>query len=287
MRFIRRGVLFSLGALACAAPLDAQVMGMTARQMPPGSLKLLMYYQGTQGQDLNFNVSNPAGTCATPNGVTFGCGQGGNVDATGSGGMAVMKLVYQPWENLQYYAAFGVGDYSLSVPSVTVVNTLSGDSPGIMGMAGVRAVLVPDTQFTPAVAADISMSESRYSFDQSYPNIGGPSSISQRLLLMQFQVAFEISHLFTIIEAQKDVEKEHEVLLPQGFKIEPYGGLKWTRIQSDLKDFQTGGHSGGQEDTASPFIGLRLPVYEHESLFAEADFVHGYQYAGGMEIRFK
>ena len=77
------------------------------------------------------------------------------------------------------------------------------------------------------------------------------------------------------------------MLLPQGFKIEPYFGLKWTRIQSDLKDFQTGSHAGGQEDAASPFVGVRLPVYDHESLFAEADFVNGYQYAGGLEIRFK
>lgn len=259
---------------------------MTARQLPPGSLKLLVYYQGTQGQDLDFSVNNP-GVCSGPNGITFACGQSGDIDATGSGGMAVMKLVYQPWENLQYYVAFGVGDYSLNVPSVTVVNTLSGDSPGIMGMAGLRSTIVPDTQFTPAVAADISVSESRYDFDQISQNTGTPASISQRLLLMQFQVAIEISHLFTIVEPQKDVEKEHEVLVPQGFKIEPYFGLKWTRIQSDLKDFQTGNHAGGQEDTASPFIGLRLPVYDHESLFAEADFVHGYQYAGGLEIRFK
>jgi hypothetical protein len=259
---------------------------MTARQLPPGSLKLLVYYQGTQGQDINFSVNNP-GSCSTPNGVTFACGQSGDVDATGSGGMAVMKLVYQPWENLQYYVAFGVGDYSLNVPSVTVVNTFSGDSPGIMGMAGLRTTIVPDTQFTPAIAADISLSESRYQFNQVSPNTAVAASINQRLLLMQYQVAIEISHLFTVTDQPKDSAKEHEVLFKQGFKIEPYGGLKWTRIQSDLKDFNNASHSGGQEDTISPFIGVRVPVLEHESLFAEADFVHGYQYAGGLEIRFK
>ena len=119
--------------------------------------------------------------------------------------------------------------------------------------------------------------------------MGVSGSVNQRLTLWQYQVAVEASHLFNLIEPQKGVDKEHEAMLPvipQGFKIEPYGGVKWVRIQSDLHDYTDGSHSGGQQDVASPFLGVRVPIYEHEGLFAEASFVNGYQYAGGLEVRF-
>ena len=58
-------------------------------------------------------------------------------------------------------------------------------------------------------------------------------------------------------------------------------------IQADLNDLQAGSRAGGQQDAISPFVGVRLPLYGHEGLFAEASFVHGTQYAGGLEIRFK
>jgi hypothetical protein len=54
-----------------------------------------------------------------------------------------------------------------------------------------------------------------------------------------------------------------------------------------LTDNQTGGQSGGHQDTFSPFAGLQIPVWEHETLFVEASFVNGVQYAAGAHIRFK
>ena len=56
----KTGALLSLCFLAIAVPSSAQILGTTARQMPKGSLTLLTYYQGTQGQNLNFNVAAPA-----------------------------------------------------------------------------------------------------------------------------------------------------------------------------------------------------------------------------------
>ena len=123
----------------------------------------------------------------------------------------------------------------------------------------------------------------------------GPSAqnIDQRLDLMQYQVAVEASHVFTLQDADaKADEKEAEMaglaaLTGQGFKLEPYGGVKWVRIQSDLKDLSDGSHTGGQQDTVTPFLGLRIPFSKNEGLFAEAQFVGGYAYAGGMELRFR
>ena len=63
--------------------------------------------------------------------------------------------------------------------------------------------------------------------------------------------------------------------------------MKWTRVQADLKDLGDGSHAGGQTDMVTPFLGFAVPVEEHEAFFAEASFVGGYHYGGGLELRFK
>ena len=251
------------------------MLGTSARQLPAGSLKLLGYYQGIQDQSLNFSLQG-AGACTaqSPTNVGFACSQAGEVEVEGSGGSGVVKLVYQPWDGLQYYASLGVGDYSLSVPSTTITNKLTGDNPGLALTVGARAVIYPDTIVTPAVALDASVTKSRYSYNRRFPG-GAPgldNRINQRLDFWQYQFAVESSHLFTFEER---------------YKVEPYGGVKWVRTQTDLHDLQDGSHAGGQKDTVTPFLGVRVPVFEHEGLFAEASFIGGYQYAAGMEIRFK
>lgn len=261
----------------CPASLaGAQILATSARQASSGSLKILGYYQGVQNQTLNF-TTNDSGTCAAsgnPGAATFACGQSGTVAAKGTGGAGMMKIVWQPYERFQYYAMYGVGDYTLSVPSTTVTNVLTGDSHGQIYGAGLKASIVPDTIVTPAIALDLSMTQSLYNFNRRFPG-GTPglnNNISQRLTLQTYQVAVETSHLFT---------------LDGYWKLEPYGGLKWVRVQADLKDLGDGSHSGGQTDTVTPFVGLRVPVEDHEAFFAEASFVDGYHYGAGLELRFK
>lgn len=242
-------------------------------------MKFLAYYQGVSDQTLNFSV-NGSGTCATPLGVTFSCGQSGDVEAKGSGGSAMMKVIWQPWERFQYYAMYGLGNYSLSVPSATVTNSLTGDTLGQTFGAGVKASIVPDTIVaadglpTPAISLDLSVARSDYKFNRRFPGgtPGQNNNIDQRLSLMTYQFAVETSHLFTVDER---------------WKLEPYGGVKWTRVQADLKDLVDGSHSGGKQDTVTPFVGLRVPVEEHEAFFAEASFIDGYHYGAGLELRFK
>lgn len=277
-RFLR--AVLALVFAFTARSAGAQVLATTARQASSGSLKFLAYYQGVQDQTLNFSI-NGGGNCSTPNGVSFSCGQSGAVEAKGSGGAGMMKIVWQPWERFQYYAMYGVGEYSLSVPSATVANSLTGDKRGQVYGAGLKASIVPDTIVaaeglpTPAIALDASMTRSLYDFNRRTPG-GTPgvgSSITQRLELMTYQFAVEASHLFAVDE--------------QKVKLEPYGGVKWTRVQTDLKDLVDGSHAGGQQDTLTPFLGLRVPVEEHEAFFAEASFIDGYHYGAGLELRFK
>lgn len=262
--------------LLSAFPAAAQLLGTTARQSSSGSLKFLAYYQGVADQSVNFAVSG-SGVCtaAPPNGgVAFACGGTENIEAKGSGGAGMLKASYQVAERFELYATFGTGDYSLKVPSTTVENTLSGDKLGLIYGAGFKASVVPDTVVNPGIALDLSITRSHYNFNRISP--GGTPGInngfSHRLTLMTYQVAVETSHLFVVDE---------------NWKLEPYGGLKWTRVQADLKDLAGGGSAGGQQDTGSPFIGLRVPAEDRIAFFAEAAFVNGTQYGGGLELRFK
>ena len=259
-------------ALACwASSAGAQLLATTARQSS-GSLKILGYYEGVQNQKLNFNT-NDSGTCMTPGGVSFACGQNGTAAAKGTGGAGMLKIIYQPWERFQYYATYGVGDYTLSVPSTTATNVLTGDTHGQIFGAGIKASIVPDTLVTPAIALDLGMTQSFYNFNRRFPG-GTPgvnNNIDQRLSLMTYQFAVEASHLF---------------VLDENWKLEPFGGIEWTRVQTDLKDLGDGSHAGGQTDTVTPFLGLRIPVEGHEAFFAEASFIDGYHYGAGMELRF-
>jgi len=268
--FVRAVLALTLACLASSA--GAQVFATTAHQESSGSLKILGYYDGVQNQTINF-TTNGSGTCAAGT-ASFTCGQSGTVAAKGNGGAGMVKLVYQPFERFQYYAMYGVGDYSLSVPSTTVANVLTGDTHGQIYGAGLRATIIPDTIVTPAVALDLGLTQSVYNFNRVFPGgtPGANNDISQRLTLMTCQFGVEASHRFTIDE---------------DWKLEPYGGVKWVRVQADLKDLGDGSHAGGQTDTVTPFLGLRVPVEGHEAFFAEASFVDGYHYGGGLELRFK
>lgn len=269
-RSTRWSALLSLGALFVAVVSSAQSLGTTARQLSPGSLKFLVYYQGTNEQKLNFSPRGSAGCVAnngTPGGNTFGCSQTGDVDAQGFGGAAIVKIVYQPWDSLQYYAFGGAGKYDLKLPA----QRLTGDTPGTIFGAGVKAVVMPDTIVQPGIAVDASVSNSRYAYNRISPGAPAVSNqINDLLVLWQYQVAVEASHLFEL----------------QGAKVEPYGGVKWSRIQADLNDRQQGNHTGGMQENAVPFVGLRVPIYDHEGIFIEGAFNQGEQIAGGLEVRF-
>jgi len=238
---------------------------------------LSAFYQGLQDKELNFSLAGD-GTCTNRTGVaSFPCSGAGTVEGRADGGAAMLKAVYQPYEALQYYAAFGAGDYTLSVASLAWTNVLTGDRPGQIYQAGVKAVLWPDTVAGPGLAADLSFGWQRYWFTELQPaHAASEASINQRLDILQTQFALQTGHRFT------GPEKE-----PWRVGVEPYGGLKWVRDQAWLKDFEGGGRAGGIKDTFTPFLGVHLKVYEKEALYAEASFVNGWEYAAGLSVRFK
>lgn len=267
-----RRAFVALALSLSAIPAAAQLLASSARQAPVGSLKYLVYYQGVSDQTLNFSVDSSA-QCATSNGVAFACAGATDVEAKGNGGAVMAKIVWQAAERFAFYASIGASDYSIKVPSTTVVNTITGDSVGIVYGAGMKASIVPDTVVNPAIALDLSIMRSHYNFNSITP--GGTPGIgngfNQSLYLTTYQVAVETSHQFTL--------DEH-------WKLEPYGGLMWRRVQASLKDLTGGGRAGGHKDTGTPFLGLRIPAEDRIAFFTEASFVDGMQYGGGLELRF-
>lgn len=272
---LKRGLWALVALLGLSGTAGAQALGTSSAQLKAGSWKALVYYQGVQDQALGFAVAG-SGVCiaSAASSVSFPCGSTGETKGEGSGGAVLLKLVFQPYESLQYYLSAGAGNYSLRVASVSVVNSLTGERPGFLYGAGVKAVLVPDTLSAPGAALDASLSWQRYYFNELQPGrTAAQTQIDQRLDLLQTQVALETGHLFK----------------PLGWSVgvEPYGGVKWVRSQAWLKDLAGGGRVGGIKDTATPFLGVGLPVYEKEGFFAEASFLGGIQYAAGLNIRFE
>lgn len=268
---------------------SSQTVANTARQLDAGAWKAVFFYQGTQDQHLNFAVGD-AGNCvaAGSSGATFPCTGSTDVEGRGNGSAGVFKLLVQPYDKLQYYISAGAGSYNLSVPSGGVVKTLTGDTLGGLYGAGVRAIIVPEiavrlgrspSQGTeevrlmrPAVAVDASGGWQRYHYNRSSPAATeAEANVDQRLDLWQLQVAVEASQSIVLSD----------------LTLEPYGGVKWFRNRTDLKDLRSGGHTGGVLDTVTPFAGLNVPVGKMEGLFAEVAFINGIQYGAGLNIRFK
>ena len=209
-------------------------------------MKFLAYYQGVADQNLNFSID---GSRRLQRGSAFRrghfpCNSSGDVETEGSGGAGIFKIAWQAAE-FQLYTHVGTGDYSIKVPSTTAGNTISGDKLGLIFGAGLKASIVPERSSTRR-SRWISASRDRITISIASPR-GTPginNGFSSRLELMTYQVAIETSHLFTIDE---------------NWKLEPYGGVKWTRVQADLKDLAGGGHAGGQKDTGTPFWAYAFP----------------------------
>ena len=260
----KRGACSLASVFFFSGVASAQTLATSARQLEPGTWKLIPYYQGTKAQDLKFSLAS-SGACVTKNGLPFSCSSSGDVKVHATGGLGMVKLLAQPWEAVQYYVAGGLGNMSLDIPGSGIATT---QRTGFALVGGARAVVIPDTIVGPALTLDLSYGLQRYRFDAL-----GSTSVDQQLDMRQAQVAIETSHRFDFKDPKTSVE--------------PYGGVKWLRTWSSLADNQAGGRVGGIQDAFTPFAGLQVSVYEHESLFAEASFVDGVQYAAGAHIRFR
>ncbi|MBI4055658.1 MAG: hypothetical protein HY402_05975 [Elusimicrobia bacterium] len=270
MRLLSRLSVGIFGVLVFSAALVQRVgateLMSSARQIGEGSLRLVFYHSRVFDQELEWEVTG-TDQIQGPNGTSFFSETNSALPLEGEGENSALKLIAQPWENLQYYAVVGAGNYSVDVPSVAVTNTLTGQRVGWTWGFGSKAVVVPETPVTPAVAVDASFLRSSYLMNRLRLGAGGSESVHQRLTLDQYQVSLQLSRRFG--------------------RLEPYGGVQWSRVRSTLKDLDDGERVGGGRDGVSPFLGLRLGLYSHEAFVLEASFVEATRISAGLEWRFK
>lgn len=237
------------------------MLGTSARQMEAGSWKTLVYFQGASDQKLKFELTDN-GICSG-HGATapqFACGQTGEVKLEGDAAAVLVKAVRQVSEQgFQLYALAGAGDYSIKQGTSSIINGRALNRGGFLSGVGAKAVIWPDTLVAPAIALDASLGWQRY-YGQ------------MRLDILQYQLALEASHRFVFDDSR--------------WVVEPYGGIKWLRSHAWLKNIGSGERVGGIQDTVTPFLGLNLPVFGGDAIFAEASFVNGIQYSGGLVFKF-
>jgi hypothetical protein len=254
--------LSSVAVLLFTGVSGAQMLGTSARQMAAKSWKGMLFYQGVHRQDLDFDVAGNGicNTKANGTGVAFACGQPGTARVHGTGTALIFKAVRQVHDGgLQFYGWAGAGDYDIYQGTTPVVQTHMVDRGGFLGGVGAKLVLWPETIVTPAIALDGNFGWQRY-FGEL------------RLDILQYQMAVEASRRFAVPDTR--------------LTLEPYGGVKWLRTHAWLRDIGSGVRIGGMKDAVTPFLGLSLPFHDKESLFAEASFVNGIHYAGGLSIAF-
>jgi len=69
-------------------------------------------------------------------------------------------------------------------------------------------------------------------------------------------------------------------------KVEPYGGLKTSYVETRILDRTTNGKLYGSNVEWSPFIGLKLEFFQKESLIVEASFADEKALSAGLNFQF-
>ena len=155
----------------------------------------------------------------------------------------------------------------MNIPSAAVTSTFYGDAPGITYVAGIRSNIFPETDVTPSITLDMGLGWTRVNFNRVDQHAAGSRAADLRLDVYEYHIGFSAGRRFG--------------------KTEPYAGVEIIRRQVKFKDLSTGSRAGGKLDEPSAFIGMKIPVFERESLIAEAAFSGGIRIGIGLSVRLK
>jgi hypothetical protein len=178
---------------------------------------------------------------------------------------AILRLTWRPADGLQYGLRFGTGDYAVRVPSGPVVNELSNAAPGRIWGADAQWTVVSNSPVTPAVALDLGYARSDYRLDRFQAG-GSVSAVDQRFALEEWQFGVSASYRWR--------------------RLEPFGGLRFFRQTSILRDAATAETVRGDRDGFSPYAGLKLEFLPRESLVVEVSGADETLVAAGLAVGF-
>jgi hypothetical protein len=169
---------------------------------------------------------------------------------------AVLKVTFNPFGGLNWWAKIGSSNYTLEIPSSSIRNRLDSTVPGFVIGIGVRYQLFPDTFVTPGVCLDFGLTCSDYKFNRFYPGSeAGMVIVNNRLEVTEAQM--------TLLVSKSKFRNT---------QIEPYGGLSVFRYYTKLTDESTLVHADGFTDNPGLFVGAKIKIYPLEWLIFEWNF---------------
>lgn len=178
---------------------------------------------------------------------------------------AILRLTWRPGDGLQYGLKAGTGDYEVRMASGAVVNELSNGAPGRIWGADVSWTVVSNSPVTPAVALNAGYARSDYRMDR-LQSAGSTVPVEQRFSLEEWQAGISASYRWK--------------------RLEPFGGLRFFRQTSVLRDASTAESVRGDRDGFSPFLGLKFEFLPRESLVVEVSAADETLVALGLAVGF-
>lgn len=177
-----------------------------------------------------------------------------------------VMLTMRPGDGMHYRMMYGVlRDYTLEVGSGAFVNKHEAQSDGRQYGFGVRLNGTPVTAVSLGVALDLSYVRQTVDFERLTSN-GAGSALDERFEQDEFQAAVNISKKWQ--------------------KIEPYGGVKTSYVETRILDRARQSSLYGNKVEWSPFVGLKWEFFQKESLIVEASFADEKAVSAGMNIQF-
>ncbi|OGS19453.1 MAG: hypothetical protein A2219_01445 [Elusimicrobia bacterium RIFOXYA2_FULL_50_26] len=255
---------FLLAFICVSSLISASEIVVAPTQIAAGGWSISAYY-GLAEEKVSLQV-NGRDEIQVAGNVSYLSDVSNVLDCPGRARRVMLKSMFNPYGNVSYWLSAGAGYYELQVPSQTVKNTFSGQSPGIVVGLGFRSVLFPDTIVTPSISVEAGIQYGYYAFDS---------------MAVGNEAAQPVNDLFERAEIQA------AVLVGKRLRnLEIYGGLKVMRTAVVLKDKTTLGSVSGNSDSAGVMAGVKLHLYPEESLFIEGNLAGENGIAAGWNIKF-
>jgi hypothetical protein len=179
---------------------------------------------------------------------------------------AVVAVKFRPKNGLTYRVKAGqIQSFDLEFSSGSHTNKLEATDGGLVWGLGAEWSVSPGSIVSPAITLDGSWTRTSVDLDR-FQSPGVVSATQNRFEQDELQLALNLSRRWK--------------------QLEPFGGLKVSRLISRLRDDGTKESLRGYHDGWAPFLGLQWEFFDGESLLIEASFVDDESISAGLNLKF-
>lgn len=258
---------FAIACILVASDAHASELMATANAAESGSISLSVYGQHVEHKPVADVGSGGAiqvpGVSGSLNLFTE---TNAEVEMDSSYDASVLAFSFRPRDGLHYRAKAGqIRDYELVFASGAATNVLSDLDHGFLWGAGLTWNVAPGSIVSTAFSLALDYTETHIGFDRfesGFLTAGSAIDLERR----EFQGAMSASRRFG--------------------RIEPYGGLKYLRAETQLVDGATRERIRGTDDGLSPFIGVAIRLFAGEWLMIEGSFLDEESLSAGINLQF-